>query len=325
MLPSSSLIRCYFVLCTLLPAVRSWAQIDVSNSPRVPAGIANSATADTTQTFWFWYENDLFAGTDRYYTQGVYTQVSHPAFRHLDIGGILTPGRTDKYAYSLRASLEAYTPSSIRSDSILRGDHPYAGLFYLSALSQSLNAGSRWWTGASLSLGLIGPVAGGEEIQTRIHRATDNFIPLGWQHQIRNDILLNYHYELGYRLSHSQGHLVSAFSKAYVGTLLDQACVGFSSDVYPLPMLKQFSLRLHTGVEGQVVAYDTKLQGGLFNRTSPYVISSNELSRLRAKGMVSITLSYRRVFIGANYSWRSREFSTGQGHKWGGVYTGFDF
>jgi hypothetical protein len=43
-----------------------------------------------------------------------------------------------------------------------------------------------------LSVGVIGPAAGGEEIQTAIHRNTKNDLPHGWRYQIQNDFILNY-------------------------------------------------------------------------------------------------------------------------------------
>jgi hypothetical protein len=56
-----------------------------------------------------------------------------------------------------------------------------------------------------------------------------------------------------------------------------------------------------------VVGYDATLQGGLFNRTSPYAVPANEVTRVTFQSNQGIVMS---------------ALETGSPHWWGGVRIG---
>ena len=71
-----------------------------------------------------------------------------------------------------------------------------------------------------------------------------------------------------------------------------------------------------------IVAYDASLQGGLFNKSSPYVISADQLTRLTFQANVGLIVHYKKLFLEYTQSVLSREFNTGLSHRWGGVKIG---
>lgn len=317
-----------FFCALVLAAMPAMARASAGDSLEHDGKQRRHYAVDSNRRFYLWYENDLFAGADRYYSQGVHASLQHPVFRWLNVGRILAPGRSDFPSFNLTAHLEAYTPTSIRSDTILRGDRPYAGVFYLTAAGSSRSTSvERWEMSGALSLGVIGPVTQGKEIQTRIHEATGNAIPLGWQHQIRNDLLLNYSLTVLYRLAERRTYSFTPIATADVGSFYNRLSAGMSAALYPLGLRrgKAFTASLHSSVKGMVVGYDARLQGGLLNRTSPYVISAGEISRLVLRADFSVHLQAHGVFVGVNYAGLTREFQTGFPHAWGGLNVGFDF
>lgn len=273
------------------------------------------------RSFLLSYENDLFAGTDRYYSQGVFLRVAHPAIGRLDMLHVLSPIAGKSVVYDAELHHEAYTPSTIRSDSILRGDRPYAGLAYASLHGTAYLHNEKSTLQTAMIIGIIGPAAGGREIQTLIHRATGDFIPLGWQHQIQNDLLLNYGLRYSANVLSKHNATLRLFSQADAGTLYDRLSAGMTTAFRPL---QKSNIRLKPSifgtVEGRVVAYDARLQGGIFNRHSPYTLTAAQVSRAVGTARVQARLDFGKVGIGGEYTWITREFIGGLPHAWGRLF-----
>ena len=268
------------------------------------------------------YANDVFAQTDRYYTQGVEFQLWHPRLHRVDVLRLLSPIALRQISYSAAVIHDTYTPSTIRSDSILRGDRPYAALAAVRFEGYSTNGVTRRSTlSASVTLGVIGPPAGGREIQTAIHRATGDFIPLGWQHQIRTDALVNYGLEYQGVLLRRRRLDLRALASADAGTLDCKLGAGFLAMVSPLEG-RRAKLRPSVSGElrGSAVGYNARLQGGVFNRQSPYVLPASDISRLVGSARVNLLVAFGRSGVGGEYTWLTREFTAGLSQAWGKLY-----
>ena len=87
---------------------------------------------------------------------------------------------------------DCFTPASIRRDTFLRGDRPFAATMYLGHFKISNREEKKQRLISEIDLGAIGPCAVCEEEQKGIHRSLLNIQPLGWEFQISNDVLLNY-------------------------------------------------------------------------------------------------------------------------------------
>ena len=69
-------------------------------------------------------------------------------------------------------------------------------------------------------------------------------------------------------------------------------------------------------LENKLVAYDATLQGGLFNRGSPYVLTSPQVRRNIMRADVGVVLDMGRWALEATRTYVSREFIGGLSHQW---------
>lgn len=72
-----------------------------------------------------------------------------------------------------------------------------------------------------------------------------------------------------------------------------------------------------------LIAYDASLQGGLFNRKSPYTIQASEISRVNFQADAGIIVNLGRLYLSYTQSYLTKEFKSGTFHRWGGVSVGF--
>lgn len=283
------------------------------------------------------YDNDFFARakTDYYYTQGYSFEVGSPVFRHNPLSKLLLHLKGTEPAYGLAFEHFGFTPTSIRSNEILVGDRPFAGVILLKSFATSVDRERRQRLSVVLSTGMIGPVAFAGRMQAAIHRRTGNIDPQGWQYQIRNDVAINY------ELRHERQlvkvpRVLSIHSNAQlrVGTLSDKAQAGFTLTLgkfdSPLTSAKRSSERnfqfyLYSQSLGAVVGYDATLQGGLFNRNSPYTLKASELKRFTFQNNYGIVVSFWKIYAEYYRTYLSQEFKSGREHSWGGVKLGVAF
>ena len=126
-------------------------------------------------------ENDVITGTDRHYTSGVllsYTSdINSGPKRTERLGRRMVPfiKEDDLLHVGISIGNELYTPSDIRRADLIPDDRPYAGYVY-GALDFS-KANATTLNTFRLNLGMVGPSARGERIQSDVHRAIDSDIP----------------------------------------------------------------------------------------------------------------------------------------------------
>lgn len=143
--------------------------------------------------FRFQYDNDFFHATDRYYTQGIKLELAAPFMHRSPVCHLLVDlGEGTMKRQVFFAQQDCFTPSSIRRDTILRTDRPFAAVLYIGQRSISNDTERKRTLTTAISLGVIGPCAVCAEEQVGIHRALDNIAPLGWQFQVGSDVILNY-------------------------------------------------------------------------------------------------------------------------------------
>lgn len=144
------------------------------------------------QYFTFAIENDLFAsGEDQYYTNGFRVSY-HNANTDLPEWarqmGSLYPGfdinETTSLTFSFGQNL--YTPENIEISAPQPNDRPWAAWLYGSAALSSVTGDHA--DELELSLGMVGPAALGEEVQTIVHKAINAETPEGWDNQLDNEV-----------------------------------------------------------------------------------------------------------------------------------------
>jgi lipid A 3-O-deacylase len=277
------------------------------------------------------YENDLFAGKDRYYTSGIRAGWITPGAGVpgllRDLGNLIPffPGTGDiKASWSIGQSM--YTPKDITLEQPDPDDRPYAGWLYASgglaeATGQRLDR-------LHLTVGVIGPASLAKQTQMEFHRVMGSPIPQGWDAQLDNEATLMVSYERhwrarvrtaeeGWRIDltpHWGATLGTPFTLLNTGLTL-RAGRDLPHDYGPpriqpaLPGSGLFVPRarrgwyVFAGVDARAVAYNVFLDGSTF-RSSPGVDRRPFVGDAQVGAVVGLgraRLAYTHVF-------RTRDF-----------------
>lgn len=278
------------------------------------------------------YENDFFLATDKYYTQGIHIELVSPWVKDFPFSKILIHPRYSYIRYGLGVESDVYTPTIVTDYNIRYGDRPFAGALFLKTFLTAIDSahGSRF--SAALNTGVLGQAAFGMEMQTGIHRALGDYIPHGWPNQIHNDAVLNYQVDFEHRIVQT-GHyfMLDADGMARAGTLSDKAAVGimimigyFNSPYsHSIATSKNFRIYAYEHPEVDIVGYDATLEGGVFNRTSPYTISPKDLETFVFQNRAGIVFLYKKVYLEYFQSLITHEFKGEDYHVWGGIQIAF--
>ncbi len=272
------------------------------------------------------YENDYFSAKDIYYTQGIHIEVVSPAMAKFPVSKLLWRPRKYTARYGLAIEHNAYTPTSIRRNYISYGDRPFGGALFLKSFVIATDETGKNRFTTALNYGVLGQAAGAEWMQTYIHAHTGNQEPLGWQYQLHTDVALNYQANYERNLL-AAGHFfaLNADVMARAGTLSDKLGVGATlmAGYFNMPFTtgnaKGLQAYIYAHPEANVIGYDAALQGGLFNRSSPYTIAASDISRFTYGYHAGFVIGYRTVSLEYFQGYISKEFSTGEDHHWGGV------
>ena len=278
------------------------------------------------------YENDFFTATDEYYTQGVQIELVSPVFRKFPIGRLLIHPKFGIVKYGIGIEHDGYTPSSISSDQVLYGDHPFAGCLFLKTFLIAVDPVKKQRFSSALSTGVIGPAAGAKEMQVDIHRWLHNITPHGWQYQVSNDVILNYQAEYEKQAFQLGKYLmVDADATLRLGTLSDKAGSGLTlmTGLFDSPLgnaqsdAKRLRIYVYEHPEAGLIVYDATLQGGMFNHSSPYIIDAKNINNGVLINRCGFVFSYKGIYLEYFKTFQTREFQTGKPHAWGGVQIAF--
>jgi len=140
-------------------------------------------------------ENDLFGGTDRNYTNGLrlaWTSRANEVHPWLDRLADTQPW-LDLSGADLRQGVALehliFTPNDISLAAPSTDDRPYAGYVGVQAFASARDENAE--RTISLRLGLVGPSAGGEFVQANWHQLIDGEEPLGWDSQLRDELVFS--------------------------------------------------------------------------------------------------------------------------------------
>lgn len=192
------------LLLAAIPGVPAWARPGCEASePRSLAGSTLNVRVD----------NDLFGGIgqDQGYSNGIMVTLVSPNLvdyaddpclpdiaRQLNryLNWIYPEGVEDQNMV-LGIGQALYTPADRERTDLITDDRPYAAALLVS-LGYNARSGDRLRT-TQLRFGLVGPAARGEQVQNGVHRliGTDRFN--GWNHQLRNEPVLQLIHERRYR------------------------------------------------------------------------------------------------------------------------------
>lgn len=281
--------------------------------------------------FRYYFDNDFFANNDYYYTLGQSFELVSPKLLKNPINYLFIKLKNSEQKYGLSLEQVGFTPTDIGSNEILYDDRPYAAASMLKSFLVSTDTIHKTIFSSTLSFGIIGPFTSGKEIQTEIHKWLGKHIPLGWQYQIKNDLILNYeisHEKQLYRLNDL--FALNSNAKLRLGTMNTNVSGGLTttfgkinSPFISIKNKNDFQIYGYWQCFVTAVGYDASLQGGLFVKNSPYVITDQNMERFTFQKNFGIVFHYKKLYIEYYRSELSREFKTGETHKWGGFRVGF--
>jgi lipid A 3-O-deacylase len=308
--------------------------------------LAQDRSIDHRNSLTLYWENDLFAQTDRDYTNGLRLTWS----RHLKSAGEQIPPDSfmnDPFVrrlpyfkdpgadlgFSLAIGQSIYTPTDKYRNELLTEDRPYAGYLYLGmGLHASRGIRLTMW---ELQAGVVGPWALGEQTQNGIHRIIRSDRANGWDNQLNNEPALLLVYGTKWRIwdwkarcglgmeliPHASGRLGNVAVDATAGAEFRLGW-GLPGDFGTCP--------IHAGCDSNHMtfrAYDfgrigVKSGVHLFFSVREYMVlhdifldgntfgSSHSVDRklFFSEASVGIALHYKRSSIAYSYVWRSRQF-----------------
>lgn len=297
-------------------------------------------------------ENDLFGnGSDQHFTHGMLLTVltppdsKHPRMTEIfDILPFFEPGRKLRFSFGLGQNM--YTPQNITLKTPDPNDRPYAGWLYGSAgiISES---GNGILESLELNLGMIGPSALAEDVQTTLHEWIDSPRPEGWSHQLKNEPGVVLYYESKQRVEkhNSDGRLQYDFTPHVGGALGNVFTYGAAGATFRLgdglpsdygpPRIRPslpgsgffetggapFGWYLFGGFEGRVVARNVFLDGNLL-ADSPSVDRNWLVGDLQG----GLVLTFRQTRIAYTHIVRSKEFDgQDQSDQFGAISVSFAY
>ncbi|WP_066800966.1 lipid A deacylase LpxR family protein [Sphingomonas soli] len=170
-------------------------------------------------------EDDFFnpftQRTDRYYTQGLRIEwlrsaeksgdhflpaISHSDWCSLICGKEAADGRVQT-GWAIGQNI--YTPSTITIARAQPYDHPWAGMLYGSRIARVSYAAPKLRAQRQdrieLTVGIVGPASLAREAQTEWHRLIRVELPRGWDHQLRNEPVVQLRYGTALRWPQEEG------------------------------------------------------------------------------------------------------------------------
>ena len=276
------------------------------------------------------YENDFFNMTDRYYTQGIQLEYISPFVEKSPLSKLLIRLKNNSQKhFGMAVEQNCFTPRSIRYDTLNTLERPYAASMFLTHSLISIDTERKRRLTTKLDLGIIGPCAVCEEEQKGIHKALENIAPLGWEHQLKTDAIVNYSAFLEQSFFSSKYFQFIGLADIRTGTLYDDISGGLmfragimnsyfaNLGVTKNTHINKFQFYLTAKGKVKLVGYNAVMEGGLFSKHNDLVIFPNEMERAVYLFYGSAVLAYKRVSIEYARVFITKEFHRGIEHGWG--------
>ncbi len=280
----------------------------------------------------FAWENDLYYQHDYYFTNGFQIDFFHNKLKQSPIHRILIPigrrGHGPTWS-GLQLRQEIFTPKDLATDSISSGDHPYSSTLTLAQIGV-LNLPDRHMRiVAGLRVGVLGPASLGFRTQELAHLVSNpSRPPQGWDYQVQNDLILNYDLQIEKGIINTDVASFGIKGQGRLGTLHTdlEAGLWFRIDARKGYFKRfgpsgepGFNVVFSLSANTRYVFYDATLQGGVFNKTSPYVLGPNDLLRWIGSVEGRLTFELYEHQLEAYTRFASPHFHIADPHGWIGI------
>ncbi|MEC8067243.1 MAG: lipid A deacylase LpxR family protein [Pseudomonadota bacterium] len=337
-----------FLLLVCACVMHAHAVFANENEPTFEEKIPQELKEKRERFFTAIFENDLFAGQDANYTNGVlFTyydtdfDVPRSVREFVDFSKFFHIDELTSVAYSLGHNL--YTPKDITLKTPDPKDRPYAAFLY-GTIGLSTISGDHI-NNLDLTLGLVGPSALGEPIQEEVHSFVDTRDPAGWDHQLKDEpaLMLSYQRRWPEKYAGNIGPFyfrTAPYWGATLGNVYTYGALGSTFQLTPqkykwqamplrvkpsIPGTGYFNVPDHAfawsafaGFEGRAVARNLFLDGNSY-QDSPSVSKKTYVGDAN----VGLSLIFGRVRTSFTINWRSREFDGGASATFGALSVGY--
>lgn len=261
------------------------------------------------------WENDLLAGTDRHYTNGLRVELSG----RLDPRVLPSWLAGEDAAWGLAVGQRIYTPERLDVTGVVANDRPYAGWSYLALSVSRRVAAVGWEDRIELSLGIVGPASGAEATHELGHDLLGSEAPLGWRHQLNDEPTVALSYRASAQLNRwdagGLGGDVSPALGVSLGNVATFASVGITARVgFGVPIAasdtpRPLRIYLTASAEVRLIGFDIFLDGNLLRRAGHHMVKERVVGDVSLGLVVAI---HDRLSFTYMHTLRTPEFE-GQG------------
>lgn len=316
---------------SLFSHVAAAAEPEVTKPGDAESSVTEPSPAGRLHAIRFTFANDVFAGADDHFTNGIglawappteetWEQTLMPGFIADLFDNLPLLGAADRRKrLGFSAAQLMVTPRDIERRDVIRDDLPYSGTILLRIQAAAWNEQS--FALLQLSAGMVGEVSQAEQAQTRTHELIGTRTPRGWDHQLENEPILNLDLLLARRLL-SFNHRRSGFGldldlrvgggagnfviygsgggalrlgwgllDGFEVTPLENRAI--SADFQDYERSPPWSIYLSSIVEGLVFGRSLLIEGNTF-RDSRHTV---DLQYLQAKAAQSLVMRYEAIAI----------------------------
>ncbi len=277
-------------------------------------------------------DNDIVFLIDRYYSSGITISLYSDFIKKSPINKALLPHNDDEICYySLSITHRMYTPERTLTTYIETQDRPYAAYLLVGSKKISFNPKTRFKKTSMLEFGVLGPKAGGEVFQNRLHENISFAqVSKGWHNQIQNDICIQYSATIEKGILNLPMFEINCFVGATVGVPHTDAHIGgytrfgFFTDYFRgigIDISNDLNAWLFCSGSLFLVNYNATLQGGTYNQDNPYTI--NTINSQLIHGKMGGVIEYKRLSVEYGMVVSSPEFSNAYWHRWAHINVAF--
>jgi len=266
----------------------------------------------------FFYENDVFEGTDQDYTSG-------------DKFSLLFYNKKNQY-FSFSLTNQMFTPKNKKIKNLITTDIPYAGWTFLEFGIH--NSSKNILNSLNIKLGMVGSSSKTKELQNTVHKMIGRPKVEGWKNQIKNEPGLNITYQRKWRIIPKKilsfESNIIPFASSTIGNIHINSKAGILmriginpiKDFGSMPMniasasgipvknislynkMNPFSFTLNFLLSGNMVIRNIFLDGNTFKKSY-----SVKKKRLIGYGSIGITLRYKHILLNIHHVMKTKTFN----------------
>ena len=279
--------------------------------------------SEPTKQFSMFYGNDVTAQRDLYFTNGWAFEYIHPVFSKSPFNiNFFKKSESFEVFHSLRLIYDVFTPDLHKE---LFTDRPFSAYILLGSKHQYVIHKSKLRLTSELQVGVIGEAAAAATLQNALHHIMPGADPInGWETQIKNDIAINYHFQLDKQFFRNEVAEITGGASTSLGTpytkadLYTMLRLGFMEDYFNrlnTSSQKAWQLYIFGEVKGSYVLHNATIQGGLLNAFNIYI--RNDLSPFVMDFQLGVGSVYKNFGLNFGQHFLTKEFDAGNSHSWG--------